>query len=95
MNAVLNGVTQQIAFEKRSFRISNPQNGPRGLPGVPWEASRGDSGVLLGAPGRLLGRSKALLGFKIFAEVFKNAGKNSKFVLLEALGLLSGVPRAI
>ena len=73
MNAVLNGVAQQIAFEKRSFRISNPQNGPRGLPGVPWEASWGDSGVLLGAPGQLLGRSKALLGFKTFPELFKNA----------------------
>ena len=94
MNAVLNGVAQQIAFEKRSFRISNPQNGPRGLPGVPWEASRGDSGVLLGAPGQLLGRSKALLGFKNFQKFSKMLGK-LKFVLLESLGLLSGVPRAI
>ena len=71
MNAVLNGVAQQIAFEKRSFRISNPQNGPRGLPGMPWEASRGDSGVLLGAPGQLLGRSEALLGFKNFQKFSK------------------------
>ena len=71
MNAVLNGVAQQIAFEKRSFRISNPQNGARGLPGVPWEASRVDSGVLLGAPGRLLGRSKALLGLRKFQKFSK------------------------
>ena len=61
---------------------------------MPWELSRGDSGVLLGAPGRLLGRSKALLGFKIFQK-FSKIIEKLRIAVLEALGLLLKVPRAI
>ena len=79
----------------RSFQVSKRPNGPRGPPGAPWETSWGDFGALLGAPGPLLGRSWALLGLKIFQFFFKNVRKNSKLVVLEALGLLLGVPWAI
>ena len=64
-NALLDRLARQIAFERQSFRTSKPQNGPRGCPGAPCEASWGDSGALLGALGRswaLLGRSWGALG---------------------------------
>ena len=65
------------------------------------EGSRGALGGLLGRlwnpPGRswaALGALLGALGLQNFQYFFKNDRKNSKFVVLEALGLL-GVPRAI
>ena len=64
-NALLERVTPLRSLEKRDFRVSERQNGSRGLSGVPWKASWGSSGTLLAANFALLGalsRSWPLLG---------------------------------
>ncbi len=70
----------------RSFRVSKPQNGPRGPPGAPWETSWVDFGALLGAPGPLLGRSWALLGLKMFPDFSKMYEKTRNLLSWKLLG---------
>ena len=60
-NALLERVTPLRSLEKRDFRVSERQNGSRGLSGVPWKATWGSSGTLLAANFALLARSWALL----------------------------------
>ena len=60
-NALLERVTPLRSLEKRDFRVSERQNGSRGLSGVPWKASWGSSGSLLAAKFALLAHSWALL----------------------------------